>query len=44
MQVVVVDIVGPFPESKNGNPYVLVAGNYFTRWIEAYAILNTAGG
>ena len=40
MQVVAVDIVGPFPESRNGNSYVLVAGDYFTRWMEAYAIPN----
>ena len=36
--VVAVDIVGPFPESESGNTYVLVAGDYFTRWMEAYAI------
>ena len=40
MQVVAVDIVGPFPESESGNTYVLVAGDYFTRWMEAYAIPN----
>ena len=40
MEVVAVDIMGPFPESKNGNSYILVAGDYFTRWMEAYAIPN----
>ena len=40
MQLVAVDITGPFPRSKNGNYYVLVVSDYFTRWVEAYAIPN----
>jgi len=26
--------------TPNGNQYVLVAGDYLTRWMEAYAIPN----
>ncbi len=40
MQLVAVDILGPLPENELGNSYVLVAGDYFTRWMEAYAIPN----
>ncbi|KAL5471624.1 hypothetical protein EMCRGX_G029761 [Ephydatia muelleri] len=32
--------MGPLPETKDGNRYVLVASDYFTRWVEVYAIPN----
>lgn len=38
MQVIAVDITGPFPESEAGNRYVVVVGDYFTRWMECFAI------
>ena len=40
LQLVAVDILNPFPESEKGNSYILVIGDYFTRWMEAYPIPN----
>ena len=40
MQLVAVDILGPLPKSDSGNSYILVAGDYFTRYMEAYPIPN----
>ena len=40
MQIIVVDIVGPFSPVQSGNNYVLVVSDYFTNWMEAFAIPN----
>ena len=40
LQLVAMDIVGPFPESPAGNSYILVVADYFTRYTEAYPIPN----
>ena len=40
MQIVDTDLVGPLPESENGNRYILVVADYFTCWMEAFPIPN----
>ena len=32
--------MGSFPKSRNGKKYILMASDYFMRWVEAYAIPN----
>jgi hypothetical protein len=34
------DVAGPFPQSNQGNRYLLIATNYFIKWPNAYAIPN----
>ncbi|XP_042234639.1 protein NYNRIN-like [Homarus americanus] len=40
MERVAVEIAGPLPLTADGNRYICVAINYFTKWPEAYAIPN----
>ena len=40
MDRIATDILGPFPESVNGNKYILVIMDQFTKFVEAYAIPN----
>ena len=35
-----IDILGPLPKTSRGNMYVLVIGDYFTKWTEAFAIAD----
>ena len=38
---VTVDILGPLPETERGkSKYILVFGDYFTRWMEAFPMPN----
>ena len=38
MQRIAMDIIGPFPETRRVNRYILVIGDYFTKWKEAFPI------
>ena len=40
MQRVAKDILGPLPVTARENKYVLVVGDYFTKWVEAYSMPN----
>ena len=33
-----IDLMGPFAETKNGNVYIVVMQDYFTKWVVAEAI------
>jgi hypothetical protein len=37
---IAIDVAGPFPQSDQGNQHLLMAMDYFTKWLEAYAIPN----
>ena len=39
-QVMAVDLLGPLPESNNGNSYVVVVGDYYSKWMEALPVPN----
>ena len=38
LEKIAIDIVGPLPKTENGNEYIMVVSDYFTKWVEAYAI------
>ena len=38
LERVALDILGPLPTSKRGNKYILIIGDYFTKWVEAYPL------
>jgi hypothetical protein len=37
---IAIHVAGPFPLSDQGNWYLLIAMDYFTKWSEAYAVPN----
>ena len=38
MERVAVDIMGPLPKTNDGNLYIMVVGDYFSKWTEAYLL------
>ena len=38
LERVAIDIMGPLPQTDNGHEYLLVVGDYFTKWAEAYPL------
>ena len=37
---IAIDIAVPFPVTDNVNRYIMTVGDYFTKWVKAYAIPN----
>jgi len=44
LERVAMDILGPLPPTRQGNRYILVIMDYFTKWPEAYALPNQEAG
>lgn len=40
MARIALDIITPLPRSKRDNQYILVIGDHFSRWMEAYPLPN----
>ena len=38
MDCIAIDILGPLPVTDNGNQYIMVVGDYFSKWQESYAL------
>ena len=40
LERIAIDVLGPLPTSGKGNKYILIVGDYFTKWAEAYPLEN----
>ena len=40
LERVAVDVLGPLP-TERGNRFIIVEGDYFTKWMEAYILVKT---
>lgn len=40
LEKMAVDVLGPLPASSKRNKYILIVGDYFTKWAEAYPLEN----
>ena len=40
MRCVAIDIFGPLPVTENGNQYIIVLGDYYSKWVDAWAVPN----
>ncbi|VDI50651.1 Hypothetical predicted protein [Mytilus galloprovincialis] len=40
MERIATDILGELPETKNGNKYILVVSDYFSKWTESFPMPN----
>lgn len=40
LECIAIDIMGPLPITDDGNEYIMVVGDYFSKWKEAYALKN----
>ena len=38
MERMAMDVLCPLPESEQGNKYLLIVADYFTKWMEAFPI------